>query len=139
MQANKLALITFFFLLVLNVSYGQQEKISRLSYPEILNIPVIYIIDGLKISKEKFIELKLPIYTLRKLTVDKKRSEVKIKSKLLIVHNEIKLDRKNKTLLSQINEEDITVIRFIERENAINEYGKKGRHGALIIKTKDLP
>ena len=121
----------------------QTLNLSRSHNPS--NKPIFYIIDGLKLSKEKCIdaEIKLNTNNIKRLSVKKRRnairseaeSNIKINSKILFILNNLELDRKNKKLLSQINEEDITLLRFLERECAINEYGKKGKHGALIIKT----
>ena len=57
--------------------------------------------------------------------------------KLLIILNDLVLENKNKEkILLQVKEEDITFLGFLEKDDTINEYGKKGKHGALIIKTK---
>lgn len=112
------------------------------------SLPPLIILDGLKISQDTVIRFNLfKLGCIRKIkvindyefdTTNKYSGAVKIYTKILFVLNDSLLKRKREkiTALSKIKQEEIKSIKKINPEKAMKKYGKAGKHGAIIIKTK---
>ena len=106
--------------------------------------------DGLILSKTDYQNLKIDesyskkfkIKVLsekeakRKYKITNKDGVVEIKTNLLYVLNGECLTSKNISVLSKVTQTDILDIKLLKKDDAIKKYGKSGRNGALIIKTK---
>ena len=99
-----------------------------------------YVIDFLRLDTEK-----LP-FTLSKKDIIKIKPESNItrttaiiKTKILIVVDNMLLDtqEKKKEVLSTIDYKQISSIVQYDKKKAIEIYGKKGKHGAIIIELKN--
>lgn len=108
-----------------------------------LPYPPLYILDGLEISSEEFVEWNLDIQCVRKIKLETTETRrhcgiVHVYTRLLIVFNDRVLDTRKDRIKTLSNlERDSISIKKIDKQEAVNIYGKKGKYGALIIKTKN--
>lgn len=107
--------------------------------------PPLYVLDGLRISQEKFAELKIDKHCIKKIKVSedcdstqKFNGIITVYSKLLIVLNDKSLFNSNDKIeaLSKLKQDEVLSFRMLDKQEALNKYGKYGKFGALIIKTK---
>lgn len=144
-MTNKLALIVL-IIFASNMSYGQSITISQDKIgPKLSAYPPLYILDGLKMSQERFAQLKLTEQSIKRINVDERPcirdsvhcycGVITIKSKLLIVLNDRLLteSKDKEETLSKINTTDILSVRLLDKKEALSKYGKNGQYGALII------
>jgi hypothetical protein len=146
---TKILVQTVFFFLTFNIAYSQYDAVSNIKIGhEISPYPPLYILDGLKISQEKFSRLKIDKNCIRKIKVNEGYSYsdstqkfnglITVYSKLLVVLNDKSLfDSKDKIeSLSKLKEDDVISLRMLNKQEALEIYGKYGKYGALIIKTE---
>ncbi len=108
----------------------------------------LYIVDGLKIDNEKFAEIQLCRNKVKKIRIDKEYvlttsdkvyfGAIRIYTKILFIFNDSLLEHKREKIkvLSKVKQEEIKSIKKIDADKAIEKYGKAGKHGAIIIKTR---
>ena len=98
--------------------------------------PIIFIVDFLRLDRSTFSLIHIQNSDFKRVHLSKKESEINIITKFLVVFNEELLSsKKEKSKLSNVNFTDVESIK-IERERSFEMYGKKGKNGVLIIKTK---
>lgn len=138
-----------FFILPFNMAYSQLDTIynAHLSH-DTSPYPPLYVIDGLRISQEKFAELKIDKHCIKRIKVEEENKQcdstqnfsgiIRVYSKMLIVLNDSLLADSNDKIetLSNIKRDAILSINKIDKQEALSKYGKIGKHGALIIRTK---
>lgn len=149
--------ITFFFLFFSLILHAQDENsLKGKTGPTIIpvittgNNPII-ILDGLILSKIEYLKLNIDeSYSKKfKIKVLSEREAIKkyeiinidgiveIKTDLLyVLNNEYLTTSKSKKKLSKLTQTNILDITMLKKEDAVKEYDKLGRHGALIIRTK---
>lgn len=144
---KKLAQLIF-FILSFNVVYGQSDTIHIKLRHTPLPYPPLVILDGLEISQKNLAEFMLDEHCFKKIkrindycssdTTLKYCGAVSIQSKLLIVINDRLLcDRKEKTeTLSKIKQSDVLEYKMLNKQEALEKFGKCGKFGALMVKTK---
>jgi len=146
----KIYLLLILLFLSFNIAYNQQDTISSIKLGhKVSEYPPLYIFDGLKIDQDKFIELKIDKSCIKRIKIDENYSfsdntkaykgSITIYSKMLVVLND-KLffnSKDKKAMLSQVKQEEISLITALSKEEAHKKYGKAGKNGALIIKTKN--
>lgn len=151
----KIKIIFFFLSLSSIMLYAQEENsLKGKTGPIIIatkgSDPIISL-DGLILSKIDYLNLnidesysnKFKIKALsekeakRKYRITNKDGVVEIKTNLLYVLNDECLTSESNTILSKVTQADILDIKMLKKDDAIKEYGKLGRNGALIIKTKN--
>lgn len=137
-------------LLAFNTAYSQQDTAHKIRPGHnVSKYPPLYILDGLKISQERFAELKIDECCIRRIRTDedfsicdstsKFKGSITIYTKLLIVLNDTLLrNAKDKQeLLSKLKQDNVSFLEKVDKEEAIIKYGKDGKCGVLIIKTKE--
>lgn len=147
MKKELMIILLAFF--TLNLVRSQTETIPQLKFgPDVSKYPPLYFLDGFKISQKQFAELNIDKLCIKKIKVDENYSSsdststfkgaVFISSKLLVVLNDKNLfNIKDKYKhLSKLEQGEILSFIFIDKNEASNKYGKLGKYGALIIKTK---
>lgn len=136
-----------FIILSFNVVYGQSDTIHiKLGHTPLPYSPLV-LLDGLEISQKNLAEFMLDEHCFKKIkrindycssdTTLKYCGAVSIQSKLLIVLNDRLLyDRKEKTeALSKIKQSDVLEYKMLSQQDALEKYGKRGKFGALVVKT----
>ncbi len=136
-----------FIILSFNVVYGQSDTLHiRLGHTTLPYSPLV-LLDGLEISQKKLVEFNLDEHCIKKVklindycssdTNLKYCGAVSIQSKLLIVLNDRLLySRQEKTeTLSKIKQSDVLEYKMLSKQEALEKYGKRGKFGALVIKT----
>lgn len=100
--------------------------------------PSFYIIDFLQLDSKLWSSIDLRPKDILKIKSDVTGSKAIIKTKLLIVVDDMFLDtqEKKKEILSTFDYKHIASIEKFDKEKAIEIFGKKGKNGALQIKTK---
>ena len=99
-----------------------------------------YIVDFIRLDSAIFFSIEMHGADIKKVRTCKQGTEIIIiiSTRLLVVFNgELLSSKKEKSKLSTVNYKDIESIKKIEKNESIELYGKKGKNGALIIKTKD--
>ena len=142
---------TFFIILSLNVAYSQSDTTHYLLGHTKLPGKPLFVIDGLRASSEQIAGLEFDKHCVKRMKTDAFYFYtdsvssffgcITIYTKLLIILNDRLLFGKNEKIETLSNEkrEDIISINKIDKQEAFSKYGKKGKHGALIIKTNHLP
>ncbi len=147
-MAKILVQIVFVFL-SFNIAYSQSDTVPEIKLGhKISPYPPLYVLDGLKISQEKFAELQITKQCIKKIKVNedynfcdstqKFSGIITVYSKLLIVLNDkLLLDSKDKIeTLSKLKQDEVVSLNMLNKREASDKYGKNGKFGALIIKTR---
>lgn len=109
-----------------------------------LPFPPLIVLDGLEISPEDIEEWGIEKHVIKRVkyetTSDGSRGYcgiIRLYSKFLIVlDDELLGNTKEKVnTLSNIKRESISSIKMIDKQEAVRKFGKKGKHGALLIQT----
>jgi hypothetical protein len=113
------------------------------------NDPII-LLDGLILSKIDYLKLNIDEsyskkFKIKALSEKEAKKEygitnkdgiVEIKTNLLYVLDNEYLTSESEKKLSKLTQGNILDMKVLKKEDAIKEYGKFGRNGAFIIKTK---
>lgn len=101
------------------------------------NEPLIFFVDFMLLDTAQLYSLDFERNEVRNIQLDAKANTIAITTKLLFVlGGELYATKKEKRAnLSRITSEKIASIEKIDRGKASELYGKKGKHGALLITT----
>ena len=102
-----------------------------------VNKSIIYMVDFLRLDSLTFFSIgQFQKSEIKRVRANHQESTIICTTKFLVVFNEELLSsKKEKSKLSNVNFTDVESIK-IERERSFEMYGKKGKNGVLIIKTK---
>jgi hypothetical protein len=125
----------------------------------IIDKPILVIVDGLKLHKDSLHILALKTEEIKSVIIDGEdvafkivpsvtyeedgvlyQGTVSLKTRLLFVVNGKSLyKRKDKqAVLSKIKQSDIVMLQKISATDAFQRWGRVGKHGAVIIYTKNI-
>ena len=106
--------------------------------------PPLIVLDGLEITREEIEEWGIEKKVIKRIKLDSE-SEcsgrycgiIRLYSKMLIsLDGSLLVNSKEKEdSLSKIKREDISLIKMIDKQEAVRQYGKKGKYGHYRIKT----
>ncbi len=131
-----LAIALFGFMLLSYSQTNPQREIMSHSHIRV-NKPITYVVDYLMLDRATFLPIELQEADVKRIRVNTQVSIVYITTTLAVVLNgELLLTQKEKEKLAAIQLADIELIQKIEKEQAIELYGKKGKRGVLVINTR---
>ena len=109
--------------------------------------PPLIVLDGLEITREEIEEWGIEKKVIKRIKLDLESEEcsrgycgiIRLYSKMLIsLDGSLLVNSKEKEdSLSKIKREDISLIKMIDKQEAVRQYGKKGKYGALLIQTEN--
>lgn len=116
--------------------YAQNIHLSNSHNPT--NKSTSYVIDYLKIDSVSFFSIGLQKSDIKKTHTEAYESIITITTNLAIVLNGelLSTTKEKKSKLSTISSENIESITKIDKEQSIKTYGRKGKNGVLVIKSK---
>ncbi|MBW6498326.1 MAG: hypothetical protein K0B09_08065 [Bacteroidales bacterium] len=129
----------FFPLLVFCLSIQIQAQTINLSKSHIpSNEPVSYVVDFLRLDSLLISSIEFQRNDIKDIRTES--SEIIVKTRLWVVLDGVFLStqKEKKEKLSVINKEIIESIERIDKIKASELFGKKGKNGALLIKTKKI-
>ncbi len=135
---KRLSFLTIALFGFMAVSYSQtnpRREIMSNSHNE--RIEPTYSVDYLMLDKATFLLIGLQKVDVKRIRLGKKEPVIYITTNLAVVLNgELLSTPKEKEKLAAIQLADIELIQKIEKEQAIELYGKKGKRGVLVIQSK---
>jgi len=129
---------TLFIFLIYSLSMQIQAQTINLSKSHNPSKePVSYIVDFLQLDHMLISSINFQRHDIVRSKTE--GSKVIVTTKLLIVFDGKLLSTQNekKKILSTIDTKRIESITKVDKEKALELYGKKGKNGALIVKTKN--
>ena len=135
MKMKKTLIILLMFCFLPPV-YSQNMQLSESHVPT--NSTIGYVVDFLKLDSATFFSIgQFQRSQIKRVRTNDQNSEIIVTTRLLAVLNgELLSTTKDKTKLSTINLDDIELITIMDKDKAIENYGKKGKNGVLYIITK---
>ena len=105
-----------------------QDRVSLYVSHNPINRPIIYIVDFLRLDSLTFFSIgQFQKSEIKRVRANHQESTIICTTKFLVVFNEELLSsKKEKSKLSNVNFADVESIK-IEREKAVEMYGKKGK------------
>ena len=102
------------------------------------NKPISYIVDYLRIDSTTFFFIGFQKSDIKKVRTNVQEGVIVVTTNLAVVLNSklLSTTKEKKSQLSTINLDNIESIMKIEKEQSTELYGKKGKNGVLVIKTK---
>ncbi|MBK8805187.1 MAG: hypothetical protein IPO21_00495 [Bacteroidales bacterium] len=124
---------TSFFFIKIN---AQTMDLSL--HPNVIPVTFIFVVDFLQLDSAKYNAIQLTEKDIKKYKFYENEHKFLINTKLLVILDKKELldTEDKKENLSIVNKDSVKSIERLSKDEAIESYGKKGKHGALIIETK---
>lgn len=128
---NKLVIILLLFCCLCNAQTTIHLNRSHNGYLKLNH----FVVDYLQLDSTLFVSCKIQNEDCRSIKVIKNDFSIVLKTKLLIIVDSqlLSTPKEKKTVLSAIDKSKIKSVIKIDKQEAVNLYGKKGRNGALVI------
>jgi hypothetical protein len=132
---KKRGLFIFLIFSVFIQVYAQTINLSESHNPS--KEPVTYVVDFLQLDHALISDINFQRHDIVRSKTE--GSKIIVTTKLLIVLDGKLLSTQNekKQMLSTIDTKRIESVTKVDKEKAFELYGKKGKNGALIVKTKN--
>lgn len=132
---RKTALIAIIMISQCIFAQAQMVNLSVSHNP--IETEITYVVDYIQLDSTLMWSITINLERSQIRQIKAKGTELVVKTRLLIILDGVPLcTHKEKKRLSSLNKGMVNSIEIINKKNAIELYGRKGKNGALLVMTK---